>query len=592
MVWQGSSTVNMWKKILFIVKPLRRKLILLFAFFFLSSLVELLGIASVYPYLALIQDPGVLESVPVIKSFLAGMGLTAIKDILLAAGVAVLALLILKGLVYFVSQYLISYMNYDVIRFLKQRLFQSYLKAPWSFHLQNNSMKLISTVTNDVSTFSSGALQNLLVICNEILFLGFFLVTVVVFEPRLILVGLGLAAILVVFQRLSRRKTFEYGKIGSDTNAESLKVVNQGLQSVILSKIYGTAEFFLRRNNEVIKKNVKASAKFFSFMLLPRIGFEMIFFSGFILYVLVQVVSGQDLKAVFSFAGALGVASTRLLPSLSRLANSFSGLKNGEPATDKVYADLKEVEAFEKPELPVMGDAFSFKNHIEVVDLDFLYRDGKGKALDGVGFTIEKGDVVGIIGASGSGKTTLANILLGLLPPSRGDILIDGRSVLSDLRSWQNHLGYVPQQIYLLDDTVRANIAFGVDADRIDEKALARAVASANLGDVIASLPEGLETLIGENGARLSGGQRQRIGIARALYRNPDVLIFDEATSALDQETERVISEAVHLLGHEKTLIIIAHRLSTLENCRVIHKLERGRVVASGTYAQIVLGEP
>jgi ABC-type multidrug transport system fused ATPase/permease subunit len=281
--------------------------------------------------------------------------------------------------------------------------------------------------------------------------------------------------------------------------------------------------------------------------------------------------------------GLFGAAAFRLLPAVNRLINNFQIINVSRPQVDEVFKDLDlpEQSNHENSDRSVLG------NEITVDDISFSYSESLKDAVSGVSVKIGRGEAVGFIGPSGSGKSTLIDILLGLLEPKSGKVLVDGRDIYDDLRSWQDQIGYVPQSIFLTDDTLRRNIAFGLSKEKIDDDAVKSAIRLAQLEEFVASLPEGMETLVGERGVRLSGGQRQRIGIARALYHNPDVLVLDEATSSLDTETEHGVMQAVQALQGDKTVIIVAHRLSTVEYCDRLYRLENAHIVDEGTFSEV-----
>jgi ABC-type multidrug transport system fused ATPase/permease subunit len=296
--------------------------------------------------------------------------------------------------------------------------------------------------------------------------------------------------------------------------------------------------------------------------------------------------------------GVFAVASIRLLPATSQMLNALGRMRESSYALDMLYHDLKEIEShgfrdrlIRRQPLQPISKPVVFHNEIRLQKISYRYPNASSLAINNLSLTLRKGESIAFVGKSGSGKTTLADLLLGLLMPASGDIQVDGRSIYQDLRSWQDLVGYIPQSIFLTDDTIENNIAFGVPAERIDSSRLQAAIQSAQLTDLIDHLPEGVHTRVGERGVRLSGGQRQRIGIARALYHGREVLILDEATSALDTETERQIDDAISSLAGSKTLIIIAHRVSTIEKCDRIYRIEAGTVKQSGTYAEIILSQ-
>nr|MCU0551394.1 ATP-binding cassette domain-containing protein [Leptolyngbya sp. Prado105] len=259
---------------------------------------------------------------------------------------------------------------------------------------------------------------------------------------------------------------------------------------------------------------------------------------------------------------------------------------------DRLYSDLKGLEKFELPTQSQQGSSLVFANQVSLERIEYRYPGVEEDALKEISLTLKKGESIGLIGRSGAGKTTLVDVILGLLIPTNGDIKIDGYSVYRNLRAWQNLIGYVPQTIFLSDDTLARNIAFGVPDHLMDQERMMQAIQAAQLTELIKDLPQGLQTRIGERGVRLSGGQRQRIGIARVLYHDRQIIVLDEATAALDNETESLVSEAVKSLGGEKTIIIIAHRLSTIEHCDRIYQLEKGQIISSGSYQDVILNQP
>jgi ABC-type multidrug transport system fused ATPase/permease subunit len=311
--------------------------------------------------------------------------------------------------------------------------------------------------------------------------------------------------------------------------------------------------------------------------MLPRLWLELLAVAGLATLVVAMLAQGREMTAVMPTLGLFAAAAFRLMPSVNRVLNSLQVLRYCMPVVDVLHEELK----LAPPEPPTRsGKSPSLMSEIRLDDVEFTYPTGATPALSGVSLAVRKGESVGFVGPSGSGKSTLVDIVLGLLTPDTGTVLVDGADIQGDLRAWQDQIGYVPQSIYLTDDTLRRNVAFGLPDDAIDEAAVRRAIRAAQLEEFVASLPLGFDTLVGEQGVRLSGGQRQRIGIARALYHDPAVLVLDEATSALDTATEKGVIEAVTALHGRKTVLIVAHRLSTVAHCDRLFRLEQGRVVA------------
>jgi ABC-type multidrug transport system fused ATPase/permease subunit len=321
-------------------------------------------------------------------------------------------------------------------------------------------------------------------------------------------------------------------------------------------------------------------------MALPRLWLELLAVTGLAALVLAMIGQGKPLDALLPTLGLFAAAAFRLMPSVNRILTSLHSLRFSLPVIDTIYNEFRLLGATMAPQ---RGERLSFDSGLALDQVKFRYPAAEALALRGVSLAIQPGTSVGFIGGSGAGKSTLVDIILGLLVPASGSVTIDGVDIQTNLRGWQDQIGYVPQSIFLTDDTLRRNVAFGLPADQIDEAAVLRAIRAAQLEQFVNDLPQGLDTIVGERGVRLSGGQRQRIGIARALYHDPPVLVLDEATSSLDTTTERGVMEAVRALHGKKTLLIVAHRLTTVEHCDRLFRLERGRVVQEGSFAQVTI---
>jgi ABC-type multidrug transport system fused ATPase/permease subunit len=348
-------------------------------------------------------------------------------------------------------------------------------------------------------------------------------------------------------------------------------------------KILGTEEYFAIQYGENLYKNSEVVRRFSIAQTLPRFGLEILTIIGLAVLVSTMVLLDSELAEILPVLGLFGAAAFRLLPAVNRLINNFQIINVSRPQVDEVFKDLDLPE----PTNQKKSDRSVLRNNITVNDISFSYSESLEDVVSEVSVKIGRGEAVGLIGSSGSGKSTLVDILLGLLEPKSGKVLVDGRDIYDDLRGWQDQIGYVPQSIFLTDDTLRRNVAFGLPNDMIDDDAVKSAIRSAQLEDFVANLSEGMETVVGERGVRLSGGQRQRIGIARALYNSPDVLVLDEATSSLDTETEHGVMQAVQALQGDKTVIIVAHRLSTVEYCDRLYRLENAQIVDEGTFSEV-----
>ncbi|MFQ5507626.1 MAG: ABC transporter ATP-binding protein, partial [Planctomycetota bacterium] len=374
---------------------------------------------------------------------------------------------------------------------------------------------------------------------------------------------------------------------------QMIKWVNQGLSGIKEAKVLGIESFFVDAYSENNKGYTSARRTLLTVTEMPRLFFEAVAVGGLLIVVLVMLAQNRDLKSVLPTIAIFAAAAFRLMPAMTRIVKTTNMIKHFRPSFDVVFCDLRRFEgAATREDERGTPPPIPFHSAIELRGLGFRYSPESPPVLEDLDLCVEKNRTVAFVGPSGTGKTTLVDIILGLLPPSEGQVLVDGTDVQENMSAWQRTIGYIPQVIFLMDDTIRRNVAFGVPDDRIDDEDIWRALASAQLDEFARGLPEGLESMVGESGVRLSGGQRQRVGIARALYRDPDVLIFDEATSSLDQETELEINQTLSRLGGNKTILIIAHRLKTVESCDHIFFLKDGLLAASGTFGELLESSP
>jgi ATP-binding cassette subfamily C protein len=374
--------------------------------------------------------------------------------------------------------------------------------------------------------------------------------------------------------------------------ARCYQAVNQGLGSVKEIKVLGREAYFVERFRRASLDTAVFRIREGTVSQLPQLFLEAVVVAGLVLVIVVLLQTSASLDQMAPILSVFALAAFRLIPSMNKIVGCATQIKASAAAVEDVAAELGRSAATHGTVTRPRPTTFTFKHTLEIEQLEFKYPTAKEPALSGVALTIKRGESVALVGGSGAGKTTLADVILGVLQPSRGRILVDGADVLQDLRGWQSKIGYVPQTIYLTDDSLRRNIALGLPDDLIDEAKLADAIKLAHLDAVIALLPEGLDEMVGEHGVRLSGGQRQRVGIARALYHRPEVLVLDEATSALDNVLEREVSQAIQTLGGQITMIIIAHRLSTARKCDRVVLMKAGRVEDSGPFQDLVARSP
>jgi ATP-binding cassette subfamily C protein len=370
------------------------------------------------------------------------------------------------------------------------------------------------------------------------------------------------------------------------------QAVLEGFGSIKEVKLFGREEFFPNRYYFNMMENARANWRSSTINTTPRLFLEVIAVGSVVLIIIfIQAQGERDIKTILPTLSLFAVATVRLIPSLSQIVANLQLIRFESPAVDVIYKDMKllnQVDSVESSSIQSLQQPLIFKKVIKVCDLRYVYPNSDVRVLHGVSLEIHKGQAVAFVGSSGASKTTLANLILGLLKPSEGYIYTDDQDIFQHLQAWQRNIGYVPQSIYLLDATIRNNVAFGLEKKEIDDSKVCKAIQIAQLEMFIKDLPEGLDTVIGENGIRLSGGQRQRLGIARALYHEPEILVLDEATSSLDGETEKAVNRSIELLSGQKTLIIIAHRLSTIQSCDRIYFMKKGTIVDSGTFLELV----
>jgi ABC-type multidrug transport system fused ATPase/permease subunit len=388
---------------------------------------------------------------------------------------------------------------------------------------------------------------------------------------------LGTSALL--FYILIKNKVLGWGRSRLYHDGQITQHLVQGLNSVKDVKLMGREMYFLNKFDEHNSDKAKILSKQSTLLQVPRLYLEILAVIGLAGLVIMMLLQNRAMGTLIPTIGVFVAAAFRMIPSVNRIMNSIQSMRYSGPVVERLYQEFKLIKGLAKEEIDRPSvTRFLFKHHLDIRDLDFQYPETHRKAIDQVSLSFNTGETIGFIGASGSGKSTLIDIILGLLTPSSGNILVDGKDITSNMRGWQSQIGYVPQTIFLTDDTIIRNIAFGIKDEEIDKKSVLRALKAAQLDEYIDHLPAGLETNVGERGVKLSGGQRQRIGIARALYHDPQVLVLDEATSALDAVTELEVMKAVNALHGTKTILIVAHRLSTIQGCDKLFKLQNGKI--------------
>lgn len=575
-------------------KVQRRRAVGLFAMMLVGAGFEALGIGLIMPFVALVADPAQIEQMPVLPAVFEALGATSGSSVVIAAGLGLLGVYLIKNLY-------LSLMYYAQFRFvfsnqvrLSRRLFGSYLHSPYAFHLHRNSAQLLRNVNEEVRMTFLNVLIPLLTLGVELSVVVVIAAVLIVVEPVVAPVAIvTFALISLAFYRMIRRQTVRLGKTQQRHNGLMIQWVNQGLGGVKEAKVAGCEDYFL--DHYVASSEAYARAvRYHRFVKeIPRNVIETLGLGGMILVVVLLVARGQPMASVLPVLGLFAMAAVRLLPSMTRIISALTAVRHHKPSVDVICADLELLDdAPGDGGADGAGEPMAFEEEVRLENVSYRYPGANEVALRDLDLTIRRGESVGFVGASGAGKTTAVDLILGLLEPATGTITVDGRPIDEHLRSWQEKLGYIAQPVYLMDDTVRRNVAFGVDDKSIVDGQVWAALKDAQLAALVGSLPEGLDTAIGEGGVRLSGGQRQRLGIARALYRQPELLVLDEATSALDNATEREITSAIEALAGRMTLVVIAHRLSTVRHCDRLFFLREGRIADVGTYDELLARNP
>lgn len=557
----------------------KRKIALLLVAVVIGSFLELLGVTIFMPFINIISNPQTIQKTWYLKLFYDGLHFSSTKNFMIALSCAIIAVYLIKNIYLIVEKNCIYKFSYSTQMRLSTRLLETYMKEPYTFHLNKNIASLQRTIQEDTGRFMQVILYFMelateLVVC---LVLGIYLlfvsksITIIVVSLLVVFVGTFLACTRRYSNQLGRDNQVYQGKI--------YQWMNQALGGIKEIKILERDSFFVDEYQKYYAKFARGLRLSRTISILPKYLVEAVAITGLLIAIIVKMTFGEaDLIYYIPQLTVFAVAAFRLMPCVGRINEYATNMLYAFPSVDLIYKDLVEIEDYVEKQDHEVAEKWNLKNAIEVKDVTYYYPDTEEPVIDGASLTIQKGKTVAFIGASGAGKTTMVDIILGLLVPQKGVVMADEINVHEKPKTFHAQIGYIPQVIYLSDDTIRNNIAFGVKEAQIDEAAVQAAVEKAQLTEFINSLPHGLDTIVGDRGVRLSGGQRQRIGIARALYHDPEILVLDEATSALDNETESAVMEAIDHLQGLKTMIIIAHRLTTIRNVDKIYEVGEGKV--------------
>ena len=581
-----------FKKLLyFLTSQERKRAGLLLIMILIMALLDTIGVASILPLIAVLSNPSVVETnIYLNKMFQASsmFGVESTQHFLFFLGALVFVILIssisFKALTTYAQVRFIEMRQYTV----GKRLIEAYLQQPYSWFLNRNSSDLGKTILSEVGQVIASGMGPFFFLFARSMIVFLLITLLIIIDPKLaLIVGISLGVAYYLIFNFTRAYLNRVGGERLKNNEMRFRSISEAFGAAKEVKVGGLEQTYIKRFSDPAESFAKINSSVAVISSLPRYFLEAVAFGGILIIILYLMAKTDDFNNVLPIISLYVFAGYRLLPALQQVYASFTQLTFIGPAVDKLYDDVKNLKPINSNQ---NQGSISLNKTITLKNVFYDYPNSSRTTIKGINLSIPAKTTVGLVGATGSGKTTTVDIILGLLEVQKGTLEVDGQIITKqNSRAWQRSIGYVPQHIFLSDDTVAANIAFGIDPKNINQAAVEKASKIANLHEfVIDELSEQYQTIIGERGIRLSGGQRQRIGIARALYHNPRVLILDEATSSLDNETEKAVMDAVNNLGKNITIILIAHRLNTVKNCDIIFKLDKGQIAEHGTFDEII----
>ena len=574
------------KSISLLTKAEKNTIVFLQVLLVISMFFEMLGLGLIIPLITVIATPSTIMSNPQFQKILTFFDNPSIYQVLIGVIITLLSVYTLKaGFQYFLLLKQAKFSK-SLSRDLSRRLFKGYLFQSYNSTLSQNSAILTRNIENEVGMFSSMLDYFFMFQTNSVLIIGIVSVLLLVEPIGAVFLILFFMLIGYIFFSKTKVRIEHWSEKRQYHQGSRMKHLFQGINGLKDVKILGREDYFLSLFTKQNKALNEILRKVLILQGLPKIFLELLLIYGLVIMMIVMLWREQEFAQMLPIIGVLLTAAVRLMPAIGGIMSNGQGIKYGLPSIDLLYKEFKELQTSKT--IIKNNNNILFKKKLHIKNVFFQYDNTNSNTLEDINILINKGDFVGFVGESGSGKSTLVDLILGLFHPKEGSVMIDNVDIQFNLRGWQSQIGYVPQSIYLTDDTLRRNIAFGIHDEVIDELSLKNAIKASQLDVFLDDLPLGLETIVGERGVRLSGGQRQRIGIARALYHNPSVLVLDEATSSLDTETEKGVMDSINILQREKTIIIIAHRLSTVSNCDRLYKIEKGKIIAQGSPKEII----
>ena len=589
------------KRLLYIIPASKISIAWMVILFIFSSGLEVIGIGAIAPFINLAGKPELIHEYSILDKLFSLSAISDESQFIAFLGLLVILIFCAKVFVAWLTQVIIYKFSSRQQRLLINKLLDRYLSASYTYHLEKNSSYVVDNVIEVANKFTFIVQPLFVSVANFLIAISLFVLLWYTSSAVMLILLLVLLPIIIVINSF-KQKLRNWGKQNRHSKGELLKVINHSLGGIKETKVIGCENFFKNQVATYTQQLEASQSNFFSFSIMPRFLIEAVMLVSTISVISYFLFIGNDINQLHSVLGVYALASIRFLPAFSQAVGGVNALRNNSFTIDQIYLDLKKLQQQDQDlshqQRMVSGRRkdpvaqtlakLSFQDSLRLENISYRYPNQLDNAIADLSLTIQKGESIAFIGKSGAGKTTLVDIILGLLIPQQGDLKVDGQSIYDNLRGWQNLVGYIPQSIFLADDTIKHNIAFGIPQELINLERLYQAIEAAQLSEVIDNLPNGIDTRVGERGVLLSGGQRQRVGIARALYHEREILVLDEATAALDNETEKLVTEAINALSGKKTLITIAHRLTTVEQCDRIYQLDQGNIIRAGKYAEVV----
>ncbi|HKM02193.1 MAG TPA: ABC transporter ATP-binding protein [Sedimentibacter sp.] len=566
------------KKISYIfTREQKFKLLGLLLLIVVGAFLELLGVTAILPFVNVMVSPDLIETNNFLNRIYNFFAFQNSRQLLIFLAVMLIVIYIFKNIflaMMYHFQYKFSFNNEQKLAY---KLMKCYMYQPYSFHLSKNSAELQRNINTDVHDFFLTVLDLIQLVTEGIVCIVLFSFLLIKDKTITISVTLLMLLFVLIFYKGFQKYINKIGSRCREVHSQMIKGIQQSFDGIKDIKVFGQEDYFLNHYNYYYKEHATALRKQQLLRILPRPVLETMCVGSLLLIIIYKIWSGINLEYFVPTLSVFAIAAFRLLPSINRIVSYLSGILFRKAVVDALYHDLKEAEVLTRNSSQTKNSKsnvnYFFENEICLKGVSFKYPNSQQYILKKVDLVIKKYSSIAFIGPSGAGKSTLADLILGVLEPEEGSIKVDGKNIHDNFNAWNRIIGYIPQVIYLMDDTIRNNIAFGIPTNEINNARVLEVIKEAQLDEFILSLEEGMETIVGERGVRLSGGQRQRIGIARALYHKPEILLLDEATSSLDNDTETAVMEAINNFQGEKTLIIIAHRLSTIAKCDYIYEV-------------------